>query len=286
MCINLSSKLFVGSMLILCCAQSPPHSNGKQQVLSAVNYEIVDTKQNLLLGRFNPPEGFKRVACDSLSFGYYLQHLPLKPHGSIVKYYDGTEKQEAVYDAVVDMEISKRDLQQCADAVMRLRGEYLFSIGAYSKISFTLTNGFKMDYAEWMKGKRLKVSGNKTWWEQTAQASNTHQDFRNYMEVVFTYAGTLSLSKTLNSKSLKTLQIGDVFIYGGSPGHAVIVVDMAQNKAGEKMFLLAQSYMPAQETQILKNPNNPSISPWYKADFDEVLETPQWTFAINALKGW
>ena len=47
-----------------------------------------------------------------------------------------------------------------------------------------------------------------------------------------------------------SMQIGDVLIQGGSPGHAVIVVDMAENPAtGEKLYLLAQSYMPAQDIQ-------------------------------------
>jgi len=43
----------------------------------------------------------------------------------------------------------------------------------------------------------------------------------------------------LESVSIKNMNIGDVFIVGGSPGHAVIVVDMAVNSDGEKIFLLA-----------------------------------------------
>ena len=95
------------------------------------------------------------------------------------------------------MEISDKDLQQCADAVIRLRGEYLYSIKAYDQNSFTLTNDFKMDYIEWAKGNRLIINGNNTVWRKTAKPSNTYKDFRNYMEVVFMYAGTPSLSRTL-----------------------------------------------------------------------------------------
>lgn len=56
--------------------------------------------------------------------------------------------------------LAKKDLQQCADAVMRLRAEYFYDQKAYDKISFTLTNGFKVDYSEWIKGNRIVVNGN------------------------------------------------------------------------------------------------------------------------------
>jgi len=42
----------------------------------------------------------------------------------------------------------------------------------------------------------------------------------------------------------------------GSPCHAVIIVDMAESNRGEKVFLLTQNYMQAQETEILEAPFN------------------------------
>lgn len=250
------------------------------------NKGIIDETGKTLQTRFNPPNGFQRKCVDENSFANYLRNLPLKPAGIKVKYYNGDIKYDDVYDAVVDMEISNRDLQQCADAIMRLRGEYFYSIKAYDQISFTLTNGFKMDYSEWIKGNRVIVNGNKTVWRKTAEPSNTYKDFRNYMEFVFIYAGTLSLSKSLHPKNIKDIAIGDVFILGGSPGHAVIVVDVAENETGEKVFLLAQSYMPAQETQILKNNNDDKLTPWYSANIVGQLYTPQWTFDVGQLKTW
>jgi hypothetical protein len=250
------------------------------------NKRMINEKGLALQTRFNPPDGFQRKPVDENSFADFLRNLPLKPAGTKVKYYNGGIKYDDVYDAVVDMEISNRDLQQCADAIMRLRGEYFYAIKAYDQISFTLTNGFKMDYIEWTKGNRVVVNGNKTVWRKTAEPSNTYQDFRNYMEFVFIYAGTLSLSKSLHPKNIRDIAIGDVFILGGSPGHAVIVVDVAENRTGEKVFLLAQSYMPAQETQILKNNTDEKLSPWYSANIVERLYTPQWTFEAGQLKTW
>lgn len=250
------------------------------------NINILNPEGKTVETRFSTPNGFERIAAEEHSFTAYLRQLPLKPDGSEVRTYDGRIKRNNdVYCAVVDMEIGTRDLQQCADAVMRLRGEYLYHSKQYNEIHFHFTNGFRVDYSEWMKGKRVKVSGNNTSWVSSAAPSNTYQDFRNYMDLVFAYAGTLSLSKELKPIQLKDMQTGDVFIQGGSPGHAVIVVDMAENpNTGEKLFMLAQSYMPAQETQVLVNQGNKNISPWYSLNFTGNLETPEWTFKSTNLK--
>jgi hypothetical protein len=137
-----------------------------------------------------------------------------------------------------------------------------------------------------MNGYRIDVQGNNAEYYKTAEPSNTYENFRKYMDMVFAYSGTLSLEKELISVSIDNMSIGDVFIVGGSPGHAVIVVDMAVNSLGEKIFLLAQSYMPAQQTQLLINPMDDDISPWYSLKGKEKLITPEWTFELDTLKSW
>jgi len=242
--------------------------------------------------RIDTPTNFNRIKADSNSFATYLRHLPMKPHGSEVMYYDGTYKPNYdVYDAVIDLKIGKRNLHQCADAVMRLWAEYLWTHKRYDEIHFNFTNGFRIDYTKWMQGYRVAIKGSKTSWVKRTSPSNTYKYFWKYMEIVFSYAGTLSLSKELVQVPLDDMQIGDVFIWGGSPGHAILVTDMAINpKTNEKIFLLSQSYMPAQDTQILKNPNNSNLSPWYslsdlKTDPIAIgLKTPEWVFNVNDLK--
>lgn len=88
--------------------------------------------------------------------------------------------------------------------------------------------------------------------------------------------------KTVNSSS--DIKIGDVLIEKKIPyGHAVIVVNMAFDNTGKKKVMLAQSYMPAQEIQILINPANPS-SVWY--DVKEAFITPEWNFKKEHLKSF
>ena len=88
----------------------------------------------------------------------------------------------------------------------------------------------------------------------------------------------------MKSIKFEEMKIGDVLIQGGHPGHAVMVMDMAENNSGEKIYLLAQSYMPAQEFHILKNPYQPEISPWYQLGSSIDIITPEWSFSPNDLK--
>lgn len=287
--IQFSKYLVLVFIVLLGCKKNGEQASVSELLLNESvggSGKLIDENGNTIQSRFIPPKGFERKAAARNSFAEYLRNLPLKPAGSKVKYYNGEIKDNGVYDAVVAMEISNKNLQQCADAIIRLRAEYFYSISDYNQISFDLTNGFRMDYSDWMDGNRVLVNGNHTAWQRMAQASNSYRDFREYLEFVFMYAGTLSLSKSLHPKNIKDIAIGDVFIRGGSPGHAVIVVDMAENNKGEKVFLLAQSYMPAQETQILKNPNDPNLSPWYSAGFSGQLQTPEWIFDAAELKTW
>ncbi|MBX2875445.1 MAG: DUF4846 domain-containing protein [Saprospiraceae bacterium] len=245
----------------------------------------IDTSGKILKDRFVPPPGFKRKTYASGSFENYLQQLPMKSDGSWVKYYNGGQKPPGrVYIGVIDMDIGTRDLQQCADAIMRLRGEYLYMANRYDDIRFDLTNGFDMTFAKWRQGYRIKVTGNKISWVKSKSPSSTYTQFRSYMNMVFAYAGTLSLAKELESVSIQDLQVGDVFIQGGSPGHAVIVVDLAVNEEGEKRFLLAQSYMPAQDIQILQNPTESTKNPWFSIPDQAIFETPEWNFDLDNLK--
>lgn len=210
----------------------------------------------------------------------------MKPHATLVHYYNGEEKSNKVAAAVLNFDVGNKDLQQCADAVMRLRAEYLYKTKQYELLHFNFTSGFKADYSKWRIGYRISVKGNNVNWVKTSKESESYKSFREYLDVVFTYAGTASLTKELKQITLSQMQIGDVFIKGGSPGHAVIVVDMAVNpKTNKKLFMIAQSYMPAQDIHILININKSSISPWYELEESATeIETPEWTFDKNQLK--
>jgi hypothetical protein len=257
----------------------------KADTLHKTPFISVDSSGVTVETRFTSPPGYKRIQADDNSFADYLRKLPVKPVGSLVSYYDGTEKPNFdTYAAVIDLPVGNKNLHQCADAIMRLRAEYLWNNGDFEKIHFNFTNGFRVDYTKWLDGKRMVVNGNNTYWRNGPVRSTSYGDFWQYMELIFNYAGTLSLSKEMQEIAVQEMRIGDVFIIGGSPGHAVIVIDMAENEStGKKKFMLAQSYMPAQELQVLQNPSEEN-SPWYDLDFEGDLVTPEWTFTKEQLK--
>ncbi len=249
--------------------------------------KYINATGNNVATRFLLPEDAVSVNYDKNSFADYLSRLPLKKNGAAVYLYNGSLKaNQDAHIAVVDMETGNKNLQQCADAVMRLRAEYLFSTNQFEKISFNFTSGFVCNYSKWQQGYRVIVNGNNCSWQFQNKVDNSYSCFLQYMELVFNYAGTLSLSKQLHHKSIKEINAGDVFIKGGNPGHAIIVIKIAKEKrSGNRYFLLAQSYMPAQQIHVLKNPKNNTLSPWYSvADLVNEVETPEWTFTINDLK--
>ncbi len=246
-----------------------------------------DQAPDTIAERFQPPPGYERTREVPGSFGDWLRHLPLKAEGEPVRYYNGRIKANAnIYSAVVDIDTGAEDLQQCADAVIRLRAEYLWSRSAYDAIHFNFTSGDPASYLRWRRGYRPRVNGNRVRWVSLAGWDDSYATFRRYLDSVFMYAGSWSLSRELLPKrDLADLNIGDVFIKGGFPGHAAIVVDTAIDPAtGEKMFLLAQSYTPAQDIQILQNPAAPDHGSWYSLPWRGRLVTPEWTFKASELK--
>ena len=82
----------------------------------------------------------------------------------------------------------------------------------------------------------------------------TRDNLHKYLQVVFGMCGTASLSKQMHPVKMEEIQPGDVLLRGAFPGHAATVVDVADNDAGTKIYLLAQSYMPAPDIHILKKP--------------------------------
>jgi len=292
--------LFITIMIIISfvsCTNTTNVSNKQDKINNIQKPEELESAKTLapkniiikngptISERFLPPEGYKRIITSKGSFSEFLQNFPLKPDGTKVQFYNNEYKSGLFHDAVLELTTGNKDLQQCADSIIRLKAEYLYQNKQYPAIHFNFVNGFRADYDRWRMGYRIRINNNSTTWFKSTTSTTSYESFLRYLEVVFSYASTLSLEKELKDVNIKDMDIGDIFITGGSPGHCVIVVDMAVNPdTNKKVFMVAQGFMPAQDMHILKNLDNEPMSPWYPLDFEGDLKLPQWTFAQNTLK--
>lgn len=276
------ATLFYGTLLLASC---------RQYDATISNQSITDcgtalSAPSTILERFPCPAGYSRKANQQKTFSGWLENMPLKKAEAPVLLYTGERKNnQGIHAAVLNFETGTTDLQQCADAVMRLRAEYLYQKQAYDSIVFTFTSGTKAYYSKWREGFRPVINGNNITWMKSKNRDTSYTCFRAYLKTVFMYCGTYSLSKELKPVDVSAIQGGDVFIYGGFPGHAMLVVDVAVHEiTGKKIVMLAQSYMPAQDIHIVKNLSDVALSPWYEIPQQGSLYTPEWTFNIGDLK--
>lgn len=217
------------------------------------------------------PAGYTRVTAVPGSFAAYLQNLPLRKNSTVYLYNGQVKSDQSLHYAVIDISTGTKDLQQCADLVMRLRAEYFYQKKQYDSIVFNNTGTTVYRFSDVVK--------------RTGNASR--ETFMRFMERVFVNCGTYSLDKQLKSANMETMQVGDVFIKGGAPGHAEIVVDMAVHAVtGQKIFMLAEGYMPAQDAHIVLNTSEPSLGPWYRVTTGNSIVTPTWIFTRRQLKKW
>lgn len=246
---------------------------------------FIEPAGSTLETRILTPEDYERKTAEEGSLLDFLRNYPVKEDGSPVLLYDGSEKRnQEAHIAILDLPIENADLQQCADSIMRMYAEYFLASGQLERISFHFTNGFEAPYMKWVEGYRIQVNGNDVSWIKSAEYDDSYEAFVKYIRVIFTYAGTLSMDAEAEEITIEKLQPGDVFIKGGSPGHVVMVVDICENEAGKKAYLLAQGYMPAQEFHVLKNHLRESDPWYYEEDITYPFLTPEYVFEEGSMQ--
>jgi hypothetical protein len=245
-------------------------------------YVSIDPEGDTIQTRFRPPEGYERKPADG--YGEFLRSQKLLPDGSPILLYNGEEAAiQAWHAAVLELSVGDRNLQQCADAALRLRCEYLYSIGEYDKINYHLTNGDEFPYSKWREGYRLKVDGNSTRMVKTAEPDESYEAFYSYLQVLFNYASTRSLYPESTVIPREDIEIGDIFIFSGSPGHCAIVMDVCENEREKKAILVGQGNMPAQQVHIVCPPD--TNQPWLF--LDEIVNYIQimgWEFTADNIR--
>lgn len=197
--------------------------------------ELINPEGMTIATRFNTPFGFKRVEVEKGSYQEFLRNYRMYPSTHIGKYQSGYEMGAT---QVLEMDFIGKDIQECADVAMRLRCEYLFKTGQYSKISFHTSATNVFSYENYLKQNKL---------------TSNEKSFRGYLEKLMSWAGSLSVDNyDTQTVKWKDVQIGDVIIIGGNPGHVVTIADMAVCDDPEVIaVILVQGFQPVQETEVV-----------------------------------
>ena len=278
------SKFLVIVILFLILGAYTVQSNSFEDVTDTLeessNTTTLINKENLtVFTRVNVPEGYSRVTYPKGSFQEYLRHYSLKPFGSKIVNYDDTNYfWQGGHIGVLEIPVPKNGLQQCADALIRIRSEYLWDHNRKAEIGFNFTSGDYCSWTDYAEGYRPKITGNKVTFSKTAKANHSKENFYSYLNLIYTYSGTLSLYNELESIKDTDLQIGDMLIKGGSPGHIAMICDEIVNADGEKLFLLFQGNTPAQSVHLVKNLEDSTISPWYQLRENAEIPVSNYTF--------
>ena len=247
--------------------------------------EIINPEGKTLQERVAPPPGYERTEAKGDSLTTFLREYPLKKAGKPVLLYNGEEKgNKSAHVAVFKLPLEKEDLQQCADSVMRVYAEYFWKTGQKERISFRFVDGFQAEYSKWRSGYRIQAGESRSSWVPGGARDDSYENFKKYLRMVFAYAGTLSMEQESKKIKLSEAATGDIFLYAGSPGHVVMVVDVCRSSDGKKAFLLGQGFMPAQEFHLLKNPLHEDDPWYYLEEVSYPLQTPEYSFKKGSFR--
>ncbi len=195
------------------------------------------------------------------SWPYFLQHLPRKD-GPVLDFKGNPVGNQEKHFEILTYDVGKSDLQQCADALMRIRAEYLFARKKYSAIGFHFNSGLFYSWSDYLKGIRpVFINQKQVLSLKAPPVEISHPALRNYLDIVYAYANTVSLCRELTSTT--RLEPGTVIIYPGNPGHCCMIIDAAVHAGTDTVYKIVEGYMPAQSIYILSNPYEPEWNPWY-----------------------
>jgi hypothetical protein len=206
-----------------------------------------------------------------------VRELPLAPQGTPVTSYDGKELRpgdDEYVENVIGIDVGTADLQQSADVIVRLHAEWLWSRGERDKISYVASSKLPLPLSRWEKGQRL-ISDNGTdvfWAIQGKPKDVSYAEFRKYLDAVFNWGNSTSLSaRARKLEKPEDLLPDDFFLHSHPPGHVAIVLDVAEKPGGERVALLGQALNPAQSLHILR-PGR--ATPWFSLRPTSAIVTP------------
>jgi hypothetical protein len=249
------------------------------------NYPFVqqsDNKEEFLTLEYHKPtpSGYSRIDIEQNSsnkdFSQWLRQIPVESRQSVLSYKGRVLHQQA--DGIIPISVGNRDVQQCADSILRIYGEFLWYHNKTTDWGIHFTSGDLSTWQDWSEGERFRI-GKKVERYNNNVKDKSYEQYQKWMTHAFLYAGTLSLHKDAIKVPIDDdIQPGDFFLTGGSPGHVVMILDVATKDGSPPIGIVAQGFMPAQEFHIIKGNGRHVIDNWFALPTTEeqALTIPNW----------
>lgn len=227
---------------------------------------LIHKKELKIFAKFDTPLNYTRKQ-NLTDFGRWLNNISLKNDNVPVYTYNGQAKPNPnIYVGVLDLEQPTKNVQFNENGVISLRAEYFFQAKKYDKLDAL-----------------AKIPTNPIPYTKYINGDYSYKKFKEYLTYYLENSNPSTIKYLLEPIPFKDLQIGDVlFQKGATKSHAVIVMDTSTDNKGNKLYILAQTYYPSQDIQIITNPSNDYISPWYEAA-EGIILTPEWRFLSSDL---
>lgn len=253
-------------LCLICCGRPAPAG-------PIATAPVADPAVETIRTAFPVPDGFTRQPASEPkreAFAAYLGDLPVMAASEPILTHAGDVVHRPA--RVIDVPMVPGDLQQCADTLIRFRASFLRQRG--ENISFFATSGDPIPWSRYSAGERPYVNDRNIAWKQGSDGA-----WESYLAYVFRWAGTLSLQAYETTPTTHP-EPGDLLVQGGSPGHAVQIVDVATDTNGHTLLLIAQGFMPAQRAHLVIGPQ----SGWWR--WDAGLDLGFWAFDSTHLRRW
>ncbi len=270
--------LVLASLLALACSRDEPLDLQPEPVALDIYpwFAELETPPATvsLATRFASPAPYERIAVEPGSFAAYLRGIPTRLDRATVHDYREREVWRAA--AVIALDVGSKDLQQCADTLIRLHAEWLWSRSHFDALAYHFTSGDRSSFVEHVAGRRLAVEGPKVVKIEAAPIPRDRAALHDWLEQVFMYAGTRSLALDSEAVPLEQpIAPGDMLLRPGSPGHVIMILDVAIRPGGDAIALIGEGSMPAQELHVLPGPLAGAWFP-FPAGEDAAVDVPGW----------
>jgi hypothetical protein len=213
-----------------------------------------------------PDVSYKRINVEQNSFAEWLRNLPIKPKDSPVFDYKGRihkSAKDTTIGKVIAWDIKDKYMEQCMDILVRFYAEYIWKIQNTSILSLPLPGGKWIYWNDWKDGIRPVFKGINVELKKTASPDSSRSIFEKYLRTIFNVSHTQQFYHAYLMLNPDQIKIGDFIVKKGTKSHAVMIVDLAENKEGDLIALIGHGDTPACEFHLLAYSRNQI---WFPVD--------------------